>query len=453
MGLFYAFTDPENPTLPISLLVLAGVVLLVVSVLGPVGFFAGVLVQHAIIVVVAGRAHRGLRATVRASCYATGATLLLGWIPLVGFAAALYGACVYAVGLRRLHGLPPLRAGAALLISAVPSLALAVVIAVFAYNGAQTLARGPNSYYFPPPEAQKDLPPDAVEAAALMDGNEDQERIRKLREDSYSDRSPLGAYHTEISIVTADPEGGQRGVRGSAREAGGGTVRIDPGDPTQGTRDTDDILYYTKEAEASSPPDYYEDPVVQPTLYQNFMVRGGGRYTVELEQVGEEPRVVAVNLYSDPEHKVGATYFYLPYRVTEPGARIKIEISSGIRLDVLRLKVDRDANGTYEGSWMPEASVLGEGWSSDGTAPTTRATLNGSEGDGQHLVLDAEDRGSPDGETPASGVGITYYWIDGSGPRIYMSPIPVEAGDEITYWSIDRAANIEWRRTVDVGRR
>jgi hypothetical protein len=223
---------------------------------------------------------------------------------LVGFAAALYGACVYAVGLRRLHGLPPLGAGAALLIPAVSSLILAVVIAVFAYNGAQTLARGPNSYYLPPPEAQKDLPPDAVGAAALMDGNEDQERIRKLREDSYSDRPPPGAYHTEISIVTADPENGQRGVRGSAREAGGGTLRIYPRDPTQSTRDTDDILYYTDEAESSSPPDYYEDSVVQPTLYQNFMFRGGGRYTVELEQVGEEPRVVAVNLYSDPEHKV-----------------------------------------------------------------------------------------------------------------------------------------------------
>lgn len=192
--------------------------------------------------------------------------------------------------------------------------------------------------------------------------------------------------------------------------------------------------------------------MIQPTLYQSFMLRGGGRYTVELEQVGEEPRVVTVNLYSDPEHQVGAAYFYVPYRVTEPGARMKIEISPGIRLDVLRLKVDRDANGTYEQSWMPEASVLGEE-SADGTAPTTRSTLIGSEGDDPRLVLGAEDRGSPNGETPASGVGITYYWIDGSGPRIYTGPIPVESGDHITYWSIDRAANIEWRRTMDVGRR
>lgn len=88
-----------------------------------------------------------------------GATLLLGWIPLIGVLAALYGACVYAIGLRRLHGLPPLRVGAALLIPAVPSLAVAVVISVFAYNATRTLAQGPASYYFPPPEAQKDLPP------------------------------------------------------------------------------------------------------------------------------------------------------------------------------------------------------------------------------------------------------------------------------------------------------
>lgn len=237
-----------------------------------------------------------------------------------------------------------------------------------------------------------------------MDGNEDQERVRKLRGTSYSDRPPLGTYNTEISIVTADPEDGPRGVRGSARKAVGGTVRIGSEDPTRGTKDTDDIIYYTEEGEASSPPDYYENPVVQPTLHQSFMLRGGGRYTVELEQVGEEPRVVAVNLYSDPEHQVGATYFYVPYRATEPGARMKIEISPGVRLDVLRLEVDRDADGTYEESWMPEASVLGEGWSGDETAPTTRSVLHGSEGPDPNLSLHAEDRGSPDGQTPASGV-------------------------------------------------
>jgi hypothetical protein len=29
--------------------------------------------------------------------------------------------------------------------------------------------------------------------------------------------------------------------------------------------------------------------------------------------------------------------------------------------------------------------------------------------------------------------------------------VPVESGDTITYWSVDRAANLEWRRTLDAG--
>ncbi|HEV2091654.1 MAG TPA: hypothetical protein VGR18_00645, partial [Rubrobacter sp.] len=234
--------------------------------------------------------------------------------------------------------------------------------------------------------------------------------------------------------------------------AGGRPVRIDPEDPTGEAKDTDDILYYTEEGEASSPPGFYEDPVVQPTLYQRFMLRGGGRYTIEFEQVGEEPRTVMVNLYSDPDNQEGAVYFHVPYRVSKPGARLKIEVSSGMPLDGLRLEVDRDADGTFEESWMPEASVLGER-SRDRTAPTTRATLDGPEGDDPRLVLNARDRGSPDEQARASGVGITYYWTGGSGPRIYTGPIPVKYGDDVTYWSIDRAANVEWRRTLDVGRR
>ena len=174
---------------------------------------------------------------------------------------------------------------------------------------------------------------------------------------------------------------------------------------------------------------------------------------MDFKQVGEEPRIIVVSLYSDSETEWGRAYFHVPYRVSEPGDRFKIEISPGTPLDELRLQIDRNADGTYEQSWMPEASILGEA-SADRTSPVTEATLKDDpQREGPLLVLNAKDRGSPEEGIPPSGVGITYYWVNDSGVRIYTGPVPVESGDTITYWSIDRSANIEWRRTVDVGAR
>ena len=51
---------------------------------------------------------------------------------------------------------------------------------------------------------------------------------------------------------------------------------------------------------------------------------------------------------------------------------------------------------------------------------------------------------------PLCGVGVTYYWINDSRPRIYTGPVRVEAGDAVTYWSADRGGDSEWRRTTDV---
>ena len=46
---------------------------------------------------------------------------------------------------------------------------------------------------------------------------------------------------------------------------------------------------------------------------------------------------------------------------------------------------------------------------------------------------------------------IIFYWINDSGPRIYnMDPVPVEPGDTITYWSLDRNGNLEWRQGGDI---
>lgn len=164
-----AFTGLQNPALPIGLLVLAGMALLVLSVLGPAIFFAGVLIQHAIVVLVARHAQRGLRATARALCYATGATLLLAWIPFVGVVAALYGCYLFQTGLRRVHGLSPARSGVAFSTLTIPTFALTVVLASLAYNAGQQVAQGPTSYCFPPPG--DDLPDLARLLVELPGGN------------------------------------------------------------------------------------------------------------------------------------------------------------------------------------------------------------------------------------------------------------------------------------------
>jgi hypothetical protein len=116
--------------------------------------------------------------------------------------------------------------------------------------------------------------------------------------------------------------------------------------------------------------------------------------------------------------------------VSDPGDRFKIEVSPGTPLDDLRLQIDRNGDGTYEQSWMPEASILEEA-AADRTSPVTQATLEDDpQREGPLLVLSAKDRGSPDEGIPASGVGITYYWVNDSGVRIYTGPVPVESGDK-----------------------
>jgi hypothetical protein len=379
-----------------------------------------------------------------------GAPVLVAWVPVIGFLAVFYCFYLYTTGLKRVHGISTGRALAAILIVTALWLGSTAVGILYGYNLVREATETPVSYYFPKPETSKDLPPGVVGAVALMDSSEDQARIRQLREASYSDEPSPDSYHTEVSIGTADPKGYQRGVRGFAREEGGGLVRIDPDDPKESTSDTQNILYYTSEERVRSPDGFYKTPVVQQALRQEFIPRGGGRYTIELEQVGEEPRTITVSLFSDPETQKGAAYFHVPYRVSEPGDKLKIEISPGMPLDDLRLQIDRDGDGTYEQSWMPEATIAGEA-ANDGASPVTKATLKEDPmGRRPFLILDARDRGHPDEDVPPSGVGITYYWINDSGPRIYTEPVPVETGDVITYWSIDRAGNLEWRSTTDV---
>jgi hypothetical protein len=85
----------------------------------------------------AGREQRGLRATLRLSCYAVGAPIALGWVPVVGLLAVFYCFYLYATALKRVHGISTGKTLGAVLIPLALSLALAALLVFFAYRAAQ----------------------------------------------------------------------------------------------------------------------------------------------------------------------------------------------------------------------------------------------------------------------------------------------------------------------------
>lgn len=140
-AIFVAVANPSEPRAATSGLLIFFVVFVLLSlaffVLVAVLFFASVPLQHACVFLIAGRNQRGLRATLRLSCYAVGAPIALGWIPIVGFLAAFYCFYLYTTALRRVHGISTRKTLGAILIP----LAISVVLAAFgmflAYRAAQ----------------------------------------------------------------------------------------------------------------------------------------------------------------------------------------------------------------------------------------------------------------------------------------------------------------------------
>ena len=108
--------------------------LVVVPGLFVVGFFLSVPLQHALILLVAGRNQRGLSATLRVSCYSVGAPVAVAWIPLAGIAAVFYCLYLHATGLKRVHGISTGRSLGATLMLTVLLLALATVLVVYDYR-------------------------------------------------------------------------------------------------------------------------------------------------------------------------------------------------------------------------------------------------------------------------------------------------------------------------------
>jgi hypothetical protein len=140
-AVFVAAANPSEPRAATSGLLFFFAVFVLLSlaffVVVAVLFFASVPLQHAIVFLIAGRDQRGLKATLRLSCYAVGAPIALGWIPIVGLLAALYCFYIYTTALKRVHGISTRRTLGAILIPLVVSLVLAAFGIFLAYRAAQ----------------------------------------------------------------------------------------------------------------------------------------------------------------------------------------------------------------------------------------------------------------------------------------------------------------------------
>lgn len=108
--------------------------LVVVPILFVVGFFVSVPIQHALILLVAGRNQKGFSATLRVSCYSVGAPVAVAWIPVVGIPAVFYCFYLHATGLKRVHEISTSKSLAVTLTLTALLLVLAASLAVYDYG-------------------------------------------------------------------------------------------------------------------------------------------------------------------------------------------------------------------------------------------------------------------------------------------------------------------------------
>jgi Yip1 domain len=99
-----------------------------------VGFFVSVPIQHALILLVAGRNQKGLPATLRVSCYSVGAPMAVAWIPLAAIPAVFYCFYLHATGLKRVHRISTSRSLVATVMLTALMLVLATALVVYDYR-------------------------------------------------------------------------------------------------------------------------------------------------------------------------------------------------------------------------------------------------------------------------------------------------------------------------------
>ena len=108
---------------------------------------------------------------------------------------------------------------------------------------------------------------------------------------------------------------------------------------------------------------------------------------------------------------------------------------------------NQSATGTAIDNAFNSASTTVSGINIDVTMPTTTASVAPSNGStsGDHTVtLSAIDN--------LSGIAQTLYEIDGGNPQTYSGPFNIAGGEDrtVTFWSVDKAGNIEVAKSESV---
>ncbi|MCW7080940.1 MAG: YIP1 family protein [Candidatus Methanospirare jalkutatii] len=104
----------------------AVVVFLYVLIAGAIGVLIGGLWLHIWVYLVGGR--KGLTQTFKALMYGATPSLLLGWIPVIGFLASIWALIVEIIGIRQLHEISTGKAVAAVILAIILPLIVLLVI-------------------------------------------------------------------------------------------------------------------------------------------------------------------------------------------------------------------------------------------------------------------------------------------------------------------------------------
>jgi len=136
LSLFAGFFGRMLPGFMPALLALAGAgaavafiaVFIYMLIAGAIGVLIGGLWLHIWVYLVGGR--KGLTQTFKALMYGATPSLLLGWIPVIGFLAAIWALIVEIIGIRQLHEISTGKAVAAVILAIIIPLIVLLVLFV-----------------------------------------------------------------------------------------------------------------------------------------------------------------------------------------------------------------------------------------------------------------------------------------------------------------------------------